>query len=324
MTPKAIHLVALLAGISSAHEGRHSAIAEGLPVIAVQTGDQLVVNRTRVRSSIMVGENATGTLRSEYSGLAEMSVRGNSSYHFNKKSYRLELQNEDGSDRKISLLGMPADSDWVLYASATDKTFVRNVLSHELWRQMGRYAVRWRFVDLHMMTNTLKGAAVTSSGWREVPLTPTAVAGEKSTGVIESSNYMGVYVLMEKVKRGKQRLIIRKLGSHEDEEPEISGGYIFKKDVAGLGERGFLTGQEFALLYVEPKETTVTAAQKRWLAKYLDDFEKTLFSLDFRDSITGYAQFLDVASFIDFHWLVEFSRNADGYWVSEYMQGPWG
>ncbi len=96
---------------------------------------------------------------SDYNGRAELSARGNSSFYYEKKSYRLELQDEKGKDRKAPLLGMPADSDWVLYASVTDKTFTRNVLGHELWRSTGRYAVRWRFAEVFVITNAFPGAA---------------------------------------------------------------------------------------------------------------------------------------------------------------------
>jgi hypothetical protein len=42
--------------------------------------------------------------------------------------------------------------------------------------------------------------------------------------------YMGVYVLEEKLRRGKSRVDIEKLGPDDNAEPKITGGYIFKKD----------------------------------------------------------------------------------------------
>jgi hypothetical protein len=55
------------------------------------------------------------------------------------------------------------------------------------------------------------------------------------------------------------------------------------------------------------------------MVHYLDDFEKALFGRDFRVLAAGYQKYLDVDSFVDFHWLVEVSKNADGYWFSQYM-----
>jgi len=88
---------------------------------------------------------------------SEISVRGNSSYNYFKKGYRLELQNADGRDAKVPLLCVPADADWALYGSVTDRTFCRNILGHELWRRTGRYAARWPFVEVFLITNGCAG-----------------------------------------------------------------------------------------------------------------------------------------------------------------------
>lgn len=308
-----------------------------LPVLVFQTSGQAVQERTRVPGSLTLltpnlEQEAAFTLSSS-SGKAELSVRGNSSFYYPKKSYRLELQTAQGKDRKVSLLGMPADSDWVLYGSATDRTFVRNVLGQELWRSTGRYAVRWRFVEVFVITNrtdlpetdphelalALPGVldALTITGLSSAAQSFSNTQDHAALNLAES--YSGLYLLMEKLKRGKNRVNIKHLRPEHAMEPEISGGYIIKKDDQGRGQRGLLTGQEFGLRYEEPKETELTAAQKQWMAKYLDDFEKALFGQGFRDPVNGYRKFIDVESFIDFHWLVEVAKNADGFMFSQYM-----
>jgi hypothetical protein len=125
--------------------------------------------------------------------------------------------------------------------------------------------------------------------------------------------------LMEKIKRSNDRVNIARLRPEHDKEPELSGGYIFKKDDEAKGDAGLLTGQELLLRFEEPKERDLTAIQSKWVRKYLGDFEKTLFSLGFRNAETGYRNYIDVESFVDFHWMVELSRNADGYFLSQYM-----
>ena len=305
----------------------------------------------------------------EYSDRAEISVRGNTSFYFTKKPYRLELQNEDGEDKKVSLLGMPAESDWILYPSFTDKTFARNVLAHELWRRMGYYAVRWRFVEVFVVTNepprmhtnghesldalgsagapVVEGAARPQPGslpkervkleaplmrgvelqdwlnrWHATQSVAAAVSWPSVYHPLTAlfpDSYQGVYVLLEKPKRGKHRVNVKRLKPEDDAEPEITGGYIIKQDRLDPNERGTMTGQEFRVTYVDPKEEELTPAQKQWMAKYLDDFEKALFGLNFRDPVNGYAKYIDADSFIDYHWMVEVGKNADGYAVSQYM-----
>jgi len=138
-------------------DSRESEPSLALPVLIFHTEGQPVLDRIRTPTHLTVltpsPERAGGFVSEDLTGKAELSVRGNSSYYYPKKSYRLELQDENGKDRKAPLLGLPADSDWVLYASATDRTFARNLLAHELWRRMGHYAVRWRFVELFVVNN---------------------------------------------------------------------------------------------------------------------------------------------------------------------------
>jgi hypothetical protein len=46
-----------------------------------------------------------------------MKVRGSSSATFDKKQYTLKFLNENGKKKKKAILGMPEDSDWILYTT---------------------------------------------------------------------------------------------------------------------------------------------------------------------------------------------------------------
>jgi hypothetical protein len=85
-----------------------------------------------------------------YRGRVGIETRGHSSQRFPKRSYAIELRDARGEDRKVALLGMPADGDWVLYAPYNDKTLMRNVVAYETAAAFGRYAPRTRFVELRL------------------------------------------------------------------------------------------------------------------------------------------------------------------------------
>ena len=119
---------------------------------------------------------------------------------------------------------MPKDSDWVLYAPYSDKTLMRDVLAYELSNKMGRYAARTRFVEVFL---------------------------NRSGSKLSKRDYAGVYVFEEKIKRGKDRVNIQKLTPEDNSEPNITGGYIFKRDHTTSpmdGPFGFF-GQEPALRF---------------------------------------------------------------------------
>jgi hypothetical protein len=229
----------------------------------------------------------------DYSGYAGIHVRGHSSATiFEKKQYKLETWDEYADDLDAPVLGFPADSDWVMYAPYSDKTLMRNVLAYKWSNDIGRYAVRTLCVEVFMNTD-----------------------GDE----VSASDYAGVYVFMESIKRGNQRVNVTELNSGDDAEPEITGGYIIKKDRLDLGENGFWTMQLGQLAYVEPAEDEITPQQAAWLSNWLAEFETVLMSTDFDDPVNGYAKYIDVDSFIDHHILVEMLKNIDGYKLSTFM-----
>ncbi|HYV27743.1 MAG TPA: CotH kinase family protein, partial [Candidatus Eisenbacteria bacterium] len=64
----------------------------------------------------------------------------------------------------------------------------------------------------------------------------------------------------------------------------------------------------------------ITPEQKAWLQRYVSQFERALYGSNFANPETGYARYLDVDSFIDQHWLIELSKNIDGYRYSAFIQ----
>src|SRR5260221_281784 len=169
---------------------------------------------------------------------------------------------------------------------------MRDARAYDLSRGMGHYAPRTRYVE---------------------------VFGTRSDKKLGRAAYLGVYVFEERIKRGKERVKIEKLGPADDRDPAISGGYIFKKDHE-KGAGGFTTSRGIHFYYVDPKEEKLTRGQKSWLSGYVNQFEKALYGPDFKDPVRGYAAYIDLDSFIDLHWIVELSKNIDGYRLSNYLQ----
>jgi hypothetical protein len=228
----------------------------------------------------------------DYDGRASVNIRGFSTLRQPKNSLTLRFVDENSDKVKTQLFGMPKESDWVLYAPYSDKTLMRDALAYELSNKMGRYAPRTRFVEVFI---------------------------DRSGGKLSQRDYMGVYVLVEKIKRDKNRVNVAELSGSDNTEPNISGGYIFKRDHSERYEQSFRTGRGSHFYYVEPKAQEITRDQMNWLSRYLTRFEQALYGPDFRDPNRGYAAFLEVGAFIDQHWLIEMSKNIDGFRYSAYL-----
>jgi hypothetical protein len=250
--------------------------------------------RTVVRAQFFDTTNGRSSVDSKpaYDGLATINVRGYSTLHLPKRSYTLHTVDRDTNQVKTPLLGLPPEADWVLYAPYEDKTLLRDVLAYELANRMGRYAPRTRYIELFIRN------------------------ADRPLGM---RDYAGIYVLAEKIKRGKDRVNIAKLEPEHRSEPEITGGYILKRDHSERPETTFRTRHGGPYSYVYPQAAKITPEQKRWIRQHLNSFESALHGPDFTDQKTGYAAYLDVDSFIDAHWLIEMSKNVDGFRYSAFL-----
>ncbi|MCH8922493.1 MAG: CotH kinase family protein, partial [Planctomycetes bacterium] len=246
--------------------------------------------------------------------------RGASTQNEAKHPYALELW-EDGfnDDRDLELLGMPAESDWVLQGPYHwDRSATRNPFIFELSNQVGVYAPRTRLIEIFVNQN---GGTINNT-----------------------SDYSGIYVLMEKIKRGEDRVDIGqeqspnfpldpvlKNGQLVVEngrlaEGDITGGFMFKDDRIDPGDGGFSAGGA-SLAYVYPKEVDIEGAFSDagiYLRNYINAFRAAVNRSDFTHPTLGlhYSEFIDVQAFIDHHILNELTWNVDGFVLSSYYKKP--
>ena len=238
------------------------------------------------------GQRTSLSSTPQHSGLISAKLRGYSTLRLPKNSLTIHTLDSHTNQTKVSLFGLPADEDWVLQAPFEDKTLIRDALAFDLTRQMGRYAPRTRHVELFI---------------------------KRRKGAVTMRDYQGIYVLIEKIKRGKERVDIAKLTPSHKAEPDITGGYIFKRDHQDRPENRFQTRHGGPYFFVTPKSHLVTPAQRTWLNNYMNSFENSLYGPEFADPEKGYAGFLDTDAFIDAHWLIEFSKNVDGFRYSSFL-----
>ena len=281
------------------------AFTSNLPIVLIDTFGRGIGEGSYTQvfcQFIDVGEDGRASITGEpdYVGRAGMKVRGSSSTGFPKKQYAFETWDEANEDLDVSVLGMPAESDWILHAPYSDKSLMRNVLCYQWSNHIGQYAVRTKFVEVYM--NTRRNTRIGSS----------------------PAEYMGVYVFMEKIKRDGDRVDIERLLPGDESAPEVTGGYILKKDRLDPGDTGLTTSRGQRLAYFYPKERLIRPAQRTYIRNYLNAFEAALYGANFTDPEAGYAAHIDVMSFIDHHIMVEIAKNIDGYRLSTFMYKPRG
>ena len=227
-----------------------------------------------------------------------MRVRGSSTFNNAKYSLRMESWDEFDDDTNVSPLGLPSESDWVLSGRFTfDQALMRNPFIYKLSNDIGRTAMRTRFVEVFISTDD---------------------------ATISTADYFGVYSIIESIKRDGDRIDIQAIAPSDNTEPEITGGYIFRRDRLGPGERGFtVTATDRfseSLVWTEPDEIDVTSDQSSYLAGFFDDLIDALEAPDGIDPSSGlsFEEVIDLPAWIDHHWLNVVAMNVDGFRLSGY------
>lgn len=266
-----------------------------LPIAVIDSLGQAVSTTQTPAFGCFIDTGAGGraeiTGPTDFAGPAAINVRGKSSSGFAKKQYHFETQDEQGSDKEVSILGFAPESDWVLQGMYSDKSLMRNVLAYQWSNEMGHWASHTRFIELFL---------------------------NQDNSDVTMGDYVGVYVFMEKIKIGSNRVDIAKLGSGANAEPGVSGGYIIAKDKVDPDDQMFSTGRGLSLIFKDPGGPDLTQAQKNWIRDYVNEFEAMLYGGSFADPADGYAKYIDVGSFLDNHILVELTKNIDGFRLSTY------
>ena len=208
-------------------------------------------------AAVLAPDPATGrvslTAPPEYAGPAGVHVRGESSSGFDQKSYALEIWDEAGNDKDAGLLGMPAESDWILYAPWSEKTFMRNKMVYDWMRAMrgeDGTAVRTRFVEVFFNQR------------------------RNTTQIGYSTTYRGVYVLMEKIKRGKNRVPLANLNERTVDPELITGGYIIRRDKDDPIKTKWTSKGGQPLQSFDPDQ--INATQLAYIQGYVNNFEAAL------------------------------------------------
>lgn len=377
-----------------------AAFRSNLPLLLISTFEREVPKEEKLPASLRVIDTKDGRSSvlgpADFDGRVLANLRGRASLRYAKRSYTLKTVDATEEILKASILGLPKESDWVLYGPYPDKTLMRDVLAYDLSNAIGRWAPRAKYVEVFLCE-----------------------AGVR----LSRRDYLGVYVFEERVKRDKHRVDVENIGPADRSEPKITGGYIFKKDHNDNGDQGMMniggpaqqaassavrsgyptgpggfpgdpagfqppfrgivrnsssssssssrssrssrtavvtnylgaptrrepssssrtvvridddeyfevsedeTSRDFfrtslktnKFFYVDPEPDEVTSVQRAWLQNYLNTFETVLYGAGFADPSKGYASFIDRDSFIDYHLLVEVTKNVDGFRFSTFF-----
>jgi spore coat protein CotH len=227
-----------------------------------------------------------------YNGRIGIETRGSTSQILPKKPYSITTltagSTTTSTTENFSLLGMPSENDWVLNSLAFDASLIRDNLSYYLARQMGNYSARTIYCE-----------------------------------VVINGEYVGLYMLTEKLKADSNRINILKITASDNTLPGLSGGYITKADKTTGGDpiawsAVAYNGGNVDYIHELPNPVNVTSQQDAYIQAEFNNLSKTA-GANNSSLLNGYTKTIDVPTFVDFMVLNELASNVDGYQISSFF-----
>lgn len=247
----------------------------------------------------------------------EMSCRGNVSFtDREKKSYHLDML------EKSQMLDLGAEKDWLLLANGFDESLSRNWIVNNMAKALSmEYVPDAEYIDLYI-----------------------------------NGDYVGNYLLTEKIEVGSERVNIRDLDKElevlnpgldfstceivieqpgklfsrkwwkiPNEPDDYTGGYLMEIDWSdryGGEESGFISSRMQPVVVRSPKYATLN--QIGYMADIYQDFEDAAFSeTGYNEKTEKYFyEYIDMESFTVKYMLEELVKNQDASYTSFFLYKP--
>lgn len=235
----------------------------GLPIINIHTDDRGPVTSKEDWKSAKITINGVGHFDDLAESVVNIRGRGNTTWGWPKKPYALKFES------KTEVLGMPKHKRWVLLANAMDKTMLRNRMALRISEQ-------------------------TSLAW-----TPRNEYAE----LFLNGRHLGTYLVTEQIKVDKNRVNITEMSPSDNEGEALTGGYLFELDFHFDNEKQWRTPRNMPFAIKSPDEDELTAEQFAWAQEYIKNLEALIHSKEFLDPETGYMNYVDRQSFVDY-WII--------------------
>jgi hypothetical protein len=201
--------------------------------------------------------------------------RGNASWNFPKKPYRLKFSNKT----KFLGKGFANAKNWTLLSNDGEKLMFRNGLTSYVGALAGlTFNPACKFVDMYL------------------------------NGV-----YRGTYQISDQVDVRKYRVdIVEQDTVVTNPMTDITGGYLMEQDgYTEEGETYFYTPSGAHIRVHSPKVEVINKRQLDYITNFMNTVETALFSSLYRSVVYGYRKYIDSTSLVGWYLTSEIGSNMD-------------
>lgn len=303
-----------------------------LPVLYLTTDDgKPITTKKTYKTGTMFVQNNVETEKTAYSGAMQIKGRGNTSWGYPKKPYRIKL------DKKADLFGMGSNKNWVLISSYIDECFQRNKTAYDMSRELGLeymdsvwcdVVLNGEYAGNYLLCEQIRidETRVNIFDWEsEAKDVAKAIAkAEKKKG-----NILDADALEETMKSDLSWVTT---GTVEFEGAfyatgktydDITGGYLFELSNEYDEVSKFMTSNGLKVMLKSPEYLNTNQEMMEYVQTLWENFEGAIRSEDgYVETVSGerihYTEFADLDSMVSYWLVMEIMGNNDAVYKSRY------
>ena len=303
--------------------GTNAALAETafffsrLPVVYIDTDDGLPVVVKTEEKGANVRIQGNDVYGQQYDGRTTIKGRGNSSWGFPQKPYKLKL------DKKTDLFGFGKNKHWVLISNYVDTSALRNKYGSDLAKELGITGMDMTWVDVvlngeynglymlmeHIRVDSNRVDIFDWEGEAEDVADALYDAAKKSEGWAKDDKSALEDAMVEdlswittgEVSYGGRRYRLADFGLCKDYD--LSGGYIFELDTNYDEVSKFTTSGGLMVMVNRPEFLYTNSSMLQYVTNMWNLFENAYLSPDGYADGKHYSEMADVESMAAY-WLV--------------------
>lgn len=288
-----------------------------LPVLYINTSGGNEIRKTAYLNGTMLIQNNVDSDYYEYAGIIQIHGRGNSSWAWPKKPYRIKLES------KSDLYSMGANKNWLLVANYLDESLLRNNTGSQISAQFGLVSMESVWADIILNGQyvgnyqlfeqvRLGESRIDIFDWEEEAERVAAAVWETEQ---EKGNKLDLSALEKSLKQdlrwatnGSFTFCGRKytISEYTVVQGDISGGYLFELSAEYDEPSKFKTDTGIKIMLKSPKELRTNAVMTAYVREYWNALDRAWRSEDgYAETSDGrkhYTEMVDLDSMVAF-WL---------------------
>ena len=314
--------------------GSDSAFFSKLPVLYINTDDgEEITSKDEYKTAEMLVQNNTETETEMYTGALKIKGRGNTTWSYPKKPYRIKL------DKKTELFGMSKNKNYVLLANYIDECYLRSATGFQVAKELGMYAPSSVWTELvlngehvgnYQLCEQIRvdKNRVNVFDWESEAedLASAVTKAEK-----KKDNILDKNALEDTLKENLKWVTSGTFTFDEKEytvadyynaQQDISGGYLFELSREYDEVSKFITTGGLRVMLKSPEYLSTNSVMFNYAKQFWRDFEKAYKSEDgYVNTSYGkihYTQLADLDSMVNYWLVMEILGNFDAAKKSRY------